>query len=211
MSDEVLVRVSGVSKKFCRSLKKSLWYGVSDILSDLNPFGKNEERRVQKAERAEALSPLPASLSLTETAPLSSPDGAPLSSLPSPLSTSRDEDLREGEFYAVRDVSFELRTPRWTRRPLRPICNLQSPISNRRHPLMIRRPWSVVHHLALRAPSTCSPSTRHVTPQQTGGRMKTAYWVSERSAQIHLLPPKILRQSQTLKCGNPEKLKRMTP
>ena len=28
MSDnEVLVRVDGVSKKFCRSLKKSLWYG----------------------------------------------------------------------------------------------------------------------------------------------------------------------------------------
>jgi len=26
--DEVLVRVEGVSKKFCRSLKKSLWYGV---------------------------------------------------------------------------------------------------------------------------------------------------------------------------------------
>ena len=24
---EVLVRVEGVSKKFCRSLKKSLWYG----------------------------------------------------------------------------------------------------------------------------------------------------------------------------------------
>ena len=29
--DEVLVRVEGVSKKFCRSLKKSLWYGVCDI------------------------------------------------------------------------------------------------------------------------------------------------------------------------------------
>jgi hypothetical protein len=25
-NDEVLVRVEGVSKKFCRSLKKSLWY-----------------------------------------------------------------------------------------------------------------------------------------------------------------------------------------
>jgi len=25
--DEVLVRVEGVSKKFCRSLKRSLWYG----------------------------------------------------------------------------------------------------------------------------------------------------------------------------------------
>ena len=37
--DEVLVRVEGVSKKFCRSLKKSLWYGICDIASELNPFG----------------------------------------------------------------------------------------------------------------------------------------------------------------------------
>ena len=36
--DEVLVRVEGISKKFCRSLKKSLWYGVCDIASELNPF-----------------------------------------------------------------------------------------------------------------------------------------------------------------------------
>ena len=40
--DEVLVRVEGVSKKFCRSLKKSLWYGVCDIASELNPFGRAE-------------------------------------------------------------------------------------------------------------------------------------------------------------------------
>ena len=38
--NEVLVRVEGVSKKFCRSLKKSLWYGVCDIASELNPFGR---------------------------------------------------------------------------------------------------------------------------------------------------------------------------
>ena len=38
--DEVLVRVEGVSKKFCRSLKKSLCYGVCDIASELNPFGR---------------------------------------------------------------------------------------------------------------------------------------------------------------------------
>jgi lipopolysaccharide transport system ATP-binding protein len=39
---EVLVRVDGVGKKFCRSLKKSLWYGVCDIASELNPFGRVE-------------------------------------------------------------------------------------------------------------------------------------------------------------------------
>jgi lipopolysaccharide transport system ATP-binding protein len=35
MSDEVLVQVEGVSKKFCRSLKRSLWYGVKDVSSEL--------------------------------------------------------------------------------------------------------------------------------------------------------------------------------
>lgn len=38
MSDEVLVKVEGVSKKFCRSLKRSLWYGVQDVASEM--FGR---------------------------------------------------------------------------------------------------------------------------------------------------------------------------
>jgi hypothetical protein len=40
--DEVLVRVEGVSKKFCRSLKKSLWYGVCDIAGELLPGRKRQ-------------------------------------------------------------------------------------------------------------------------------------------------------------------------
>ena len=42
MNDDILINVEGVSKKFCRSLKKSLWYGVRDILSDLNPFSRSK-------------------------------------------------------------------------------------------------------------------------------------------------------------------------
>lgn len=34
MSDDVLIKVKGVSKKFCRSLKRSLWYGLKDIASE---------------------------------------------------------------------------------------------------------------------------------------------------------------------------------
>ena len=61
MSD-VLIKVDGVSKKFCRSLKKSLWYGIQDLGSEL--LGK---RHGGKGE------------------------------------------LRPDEFWAVRDVSFELK------------------------------------------------------------------------------------------------------
>ena len=46
--DEVLVRVDGVSKKFCRSLKKSLWYWVCDIAGELLPGRKRQ--RVTSSE-----------------------------------------------------------------------------------------------------------------------------------------------------------------
>lgn len=61
MPDDVLVRVEGVSKKFCRSLKKSLWYGMKDMAAEV-------------------------------------------------LGGSTSHDcLRPDEFWAVKDVSFELR------------------------------------------------------------------------------------------------------
>ncbi|MCI5150985.1 MAG: ABC transporter ATP-binding protein, partial [Candidatus Electrothrix sp. MAN1_4] len=46
MSD-TLVKVEGVSKKFCRSLKKSLWYGMQDLGSELigQRHGGNGELR----------------------------------------------------------------------------------------------------------------------------------------------------------------------
>jgi lipopolysaccharide transport system ATP-binding protein len=59
---ETLIKVENVSKKFCRSLKKSLWYGMQDLGNELigHQHGGNGE-------------------------------------------------LREGEFWAAKDVSFELK------------------------------------------------------------------------------------------------------
>jgi lipopolysaccharide transport system ATP-binding protein len=70
MNDEVLVSAEHVSKKFCRSLKRSLWYGVKDVASALNP--------------------------------LSIGFRSDSSFLDVPL-------LRQDEFFAVQDLSFELR------------------------------------------------------------------------------------------------------
>jgi lipopolysaccharide transport system ATP-binding protein len=39
------VKVEGVSKKFCRDLKRSLWYGVKDISSELFGSKKNGQLR----------------------------------------------------------------------------------------------------------------------------------------------------------------------
>jgi len=93
---DVLVRVDHVSKKFCRSLKRSLWYGVQDIARQLNPFAprQNSEHRDQKFPPSSDLCPPPSVL-----CPPPSVLCPPLSSPP----------LRDGEFWAVNDVSFELR------------------------------------------------------------------------------------------------------
>jgi lipopolysaccharide transport system ATP-binding protein len=45
MSDDTLIRVESVSKKFCRSLKRSLWYGVQDIGTELLGRAKPPELR----------------------------------------------------------------------------------------------------------------------------------------------------------------------
>ena len=42
MSD-VLIKVENVSKKFCRDLKKSLWYGVKDIAGELSGRGNSRD------------------------------------------------------------------------------------------------------------------------------------------------------------------------
>lgn len=60
--NELLVKVENVSKKFCRDLKRSLWYGMKDLGNEL----------VGRTQRG-------------------------------------DRQLREDEFWALRDISFELR------------------------------------------------------------------------------------------------------
>jgi lipopolysaccharide transport system ATP-binding protein len=61
MNTETLIKVEGVSKKFCCDLKKSLWYGMKDLGSEL--LGRSK----------------------------------------------RNSQLRSDEFWAVKDVSFELK------------------------------------------------------------------------------------------------------
>ena len=140
--DEVLVRVDGVSKKFCRSLKKSLWYGVCDIASELNPFGRVErmpngyknlttedtestevEAKVRLEGQAGAEFSNPSASGLARGSENTSLIRAANNLRSSGDQTGSDsasaeigeicgknaEGLRPGEFWAVQDVSFELR------------------------------------------------------------------------------------------------------
>lgn len=45
MSDDVLVEVSGVSKKFCMNAKRSMWYGVKDIGNFIAFNDRNDQLR----------------------------------------------------------------------------------------------------------------------------------------------------------------------
>jgi ABC-type glutathione transport system ATPase component len=139
---EVLVRVDGVGKKFCRSLKKSLWYGVCDIASELNPFvrkelnrGKQKNLTTERTEDTEVCAEV--RLGGQAGAEFSNPSASGLARdsentslirAANNLRSSGDqtgsvsasakigeicgknaEGLRDGEFWAVQDVSFELR------------------------------------------------------------------------------------------------------
>ena len=86
---DVLVRVEGVSKKFCLSLKKSLWYGLQDMGRELTG-----RRRGAVGQGSSCVVP-----------------GA---SFPDPNQKEKTASqahlgLRAKEFWAVNDVSFELR------------------------------------------------------------------------------------------------------
>lgn len=48
MSEEVLIKVDSVSKKFCKDLKLGLLYGVKDLSSGM--FGSSKERELRKKE-----------------------------------------------------------------------------------------------------------------------------------------------------------------
>lgn len=74
MSEDTLVLAEHVSKKFCRSLKRSLWYGVRDVAGALVPWASSEGQ----ASR------------------LAGADG-------------RRATLRRDEFWAIENVSFELK------------------------------------------------------------------------------------------------------
>ncbi|WP_282134430.1 polysaccharide ABC transporter ATP-binding protein [Seonamhaeicola maritimus] len=46
--NDVLVKVEGLSKKFCKDLKTSLWYGIKDLTSNL--FGNQKQRQLRPKE-----------------------------------------------------------------------------------------------------------------------------------------------------------------
>jgi lipopolysaccharide transport system ATP-binding protein len=102
MSD-VLVKVEGVSKKFCRNLKRSLWYGIQDVCGDLNVFKRNDRlpktHLVPDNNKPEGL--------LNEIHSPAKPQSRAFKIVNS--NGGNSDGLRVDEFWAVNNLSFELR------------------------------------------------------------------------------------------------------
>lgn len=50
MNNDVLIKVDHVSKRFCRDLKRSLWYGVTDAAREFFPARSTDTDRLRKGE-----------------------------------------------------------------------------------------------------------------------------------------------------------------
>lgn len=88
MASEYAVEVNQVSKKFARSLKRAMWYGLSDMAA-MALVPKRWQSPHREARAADAMREV----------------GSALPALPAPT----DDELRPTEFWALRDVSFRLK------------------------------------------------------------------------------------------------------
>ena len=71
---EPLVKVEHLSKKFCRGLKRSLWYGIKDILSEL--MGRKKSRSKLRKDEFWALKDVNFEIYQGELVGLIGPNGA---------------------------------------------------------------------------------------------------------------------------------------
>jgi lipopolysaccharide transport system ATP-binding protein len=90
LDEEVLIKVDNVSKKFCRDFKKSLWYGVKDTISDICRLDSKSEQQFDSQSHHSKSNKGESGSSLHTSHP-----GLP--------------PLREAEFWANQNISFEVR------------------------------------------------------------------------------------------------------
>jgi len=132
---DVVLRVSGVSKKFCRNLRRSMWYGIQDLSKNLMGFRSNPGMIGENATM-QGLTPLGGGGDeeraeggdLRPEGEMGRSEGGKLkaerenfrsqvsSFIPSPpfqvsgfIPQPSSDGLRPSELWALRDISFDLK------------------------------------------------------------------------------------------------------
>ncbi len=117
LPDDVVLRVSGVSKKFCRNLRRSMWYGMQDLSRNLMGFRSNPETEDRRPKTEDFLGGEASGAVEQKIAPFGGSQGLQ-SSVFGLQSDSKglqsavcglQSPLRRDEFWALRDISFDLR------------------------------------------------------------------------------------------------------
>ena len=97
LPDDVVLRVDGVSKKFCRNLRRSMVYGIQDLTRSM--LGISDHKDIRDS-----------SLDIGSKSPISNlqspavPPQSPITNHQSPL-----PPLRKDEFWSLRDINFDLK------------------------------------------------------------------------------------------------------
>ena len=104
LPNDVVLRVDNVSKKFCRNLKRSLWYGLQDL--GRNMLGG--KRTSTTSVPAKALAKADPQLEISDS-PITDVQ-SPIPNNYSPITNNRNLlPLRPSEFWALQNISFELK------------------------------------------------------------------------------------------------------
>ena len=105
LPDDVVLRVNNVSKKFCRNLKRSMWYGIQDLSRNLIGGGS-------AATGSSFLVPRSSLTKNQELGTMNTPQAYQERSTNNEARSTKHEELpplRRDEFWALQNISFDLK------------------------------------------------------------------------------------------------------
>ena len=104
LPDDVVLRVDNVSKKFCRNLKRSMWYGIQDLAGNLLGRGA-----AAAAAPGYSLSVSRSSSTKNHEPRITNPSEAGEQITNNQEHAQNNAGLRPAEFWALQNISFELK------------------------------------------------------------------------------------------------------
>lgn len=109
LPDDVVLSVRNVSKKFCRNLRRSMLYGMKELGLNLLGVGTTAAAPAEEIRKSKSENRNPAPISPLASRLSALPPASQLSTVDSQLSTFHHSPLRPHEFWALQNISFDLK------------------------------------------------------------------------------------------------------